>query len=95
MEIPMKKLILTVFVTLAGVPAAANDLLSENCLALLAYQTAPATFHTEARVTFDAFLIGSQVGRTADVMAAFTEVCTTSPDWSIIGAMRKAVMGLN
>ncbi|MBY6117446.1 hypothetical protein KUW09_24875 [Mameliella alba] len=75
--------------------ADADSVLKQNCMALIAFQTAPATFHSEASISFEAFLIGSQIGRTADVMAAFTEVCTTSPDWSIIGAMRKAVATLD
>ncbi|WP_420324612.1 hypothetical protein [Mameliella sp.] len=72
--------------------ADADKILSENCLALIAYKAAPSTFHSEARVAFDAFLEGSQLGRGGtDVVPAFTAICAANPQLNIRGAMRKAV----
>jgi hypothetical protein len=72
--------------------ADANHILSQNCLALVAYQTVPESFRADVALAFDSFVVGSQMGRRAgDVMPAFRGVCAANPQLSITGAMRKAV----
>lgn len=89
----MRFLLASIFVvgpTLAS--ADAESLLSQNCISLVAYQTVPDSFRADVALTFDSFLIGSQMGRrAADIIPAFVAVCSASPQLSITGAMRKAV----
>lgn len=70
--------------------------LSQNCIALVAYQVTPEAFRPDVALAFEAFVEGSQIGRRAmDVLPAFVAVCTEEPTLSITGAMRKVATRLD
>ena len=72
--------------------ADADSIVSQNCIALVAYQTVPASFRADIALAFDSFVVGSKMGRRAgDVMPAFTRVCVANPQLSITRAVRKGV----